>query len=457
MTSRLVDTISSPSYIDDAPTYSAPAPLAPSGRERSATPWSFSHRVAFRFAFAYLMLYNLPFPLGSIPLVKVVDRWYDQLWHALVPWIGAHVLFLAHPITVLPNGSGDTTFNYVQDLTRLVLAVVATVIWSAADRKRSEYRTLHHWLRVYVRYVLAFTMLSYGAFKVIKSQFPAPPLERLLEPYGEFSPMGVLWSFMGYSTAYNVFTGLGEMIGGALLFFRRTTTVGALLLITVLANVVILNFAYDVPVKLYSSALLLMAIFLIVPETKRLWTVFVSHRVVAPANIGMPAIAKRLNIARRVAKIGLVGLAVFAPLKMSYDANRQFGDAAPKPPLFGIYDVESFSKNGVMMPPLLTDTVRWRRLVVSRPGGLSVKLMSDSTRRYLAKVDTVTGRLTLWTRADSTTRFPFSFIPTDDGGLLLNGAMSGDSLRVRLRRVDHTKFLLVSRGYHWINEYPFNR
>jgi hypothetical protein len=185
--------------------------------------------------------------------------------------------------------------------------------------------------------------------------------------------------------------------------------------------------------------------------------VFVSHRVVAPADIGMPRIGMRLNIVRRVAKVGLVGLAVLAPLKMSYDGYQQYGDAAPKPPLFGIYEVDSFSKNGVTLPPLLTDSVRWRRLVVSRPGGLSVKLMNDSTRRYLAKVDTVTRQVTLWTRADSTTRFPFSFLRTEDGGLLLSGAMSGDSLRVRLRRVDHTKFLLVSRGYHWINEYPFNR
>lgn len=27
----------------------------------------------------------------------------------------------------------------------------------------------------------------------------------------------------------------------------------------------------------------------------------------------------------------------------------------------------------------------------------------------------------------------------------------------RLHRLDETKFLLVSRGYHWINEFPLNR
>ena len=454
---RLADAVSQPSYTDDAPVYSTPPHLSASNRELEAAPWSLAQRVAFRFVFAYLLLYTLPFPLDAIPFLSVVDRWKDAVWQAVVPWVGAHVLYLAHPITVLPNGSGDTTFNYVQDLTRLVLAALATVLWSVMDRRRAEYRTLHHWLRVYVRYVLAFTMLSYGAFKVIKSQFPGPPLERLLEPYGEFSPMGLLWSFMGYSTAYNLFTGLGEMIGGALLFFRRTTTVGALLLITVLANIVILNFAYDVPVKLYSTTLLLMATFLLAPEMRRLWTVFVTNGFAPPADIGMPAIGRRLNVGRRVVKAGLIGLGVIAPLKMSYEGYHQYGDAAPKPPLFGIYDVERFTRNGVTIPPLVTDTTRWRRVVVARPGGLSIKLMNDSTRRFVAKVDTTTHQVTLWTRVDSTKRFPFSFARTEGDGLRLDGVLAGDSLHVQLRRLDHTRFLLVSRGYRWINENPFNR
>jgi len=30
-------------------------------------------------------------------------------------------------------------------------------------------------------------------------------------------------------------------------------------------------------------------------------------------------------------------------------------------------------------------------------------------------------------------------------------------LHMHLRLVDHKKFLLVSRGFHWIQEHPFNR
>ena len=40
--------------------------------------------------------------------------------------------------------------------------------------------------------------------------------------------MGILWKLMGHSYGYNLFTGLAEAVPAALLFWRRTTTVGAL-------------------------------------------------------------------------------------------------------------------------------------------------------------------------------------------------------------------------------------
>ncbi len=74
--------------------------------------------------------------------------------------------------------------------------------------------------------------------------------------------MGLLWTFMGYSKTYNLFTGLVEFTAGALLFIPRLSTLGSLLSVGALANVLLLNLSYDVPVKLYSFNLLLMGLFL---------------------------------------------------------------------------------------------------------------------------------------------------------------------------------------------------
>jgi hypothetical protein len=53
---------------------------------------------------------------------------------------------------------------------------------------------------------------------------------------------------------------------------------GALVSIGVMSPVVALNFCYDVPVKLYSSHLLAMKVFLILPDLRRLLNLFVFCR-----------------------------------------------------------------------------------------------------------------------------------------------------------------------------------
>jgi hypothetical protein len=37
------------------------------------------------------------------------------------------------------------------------------------------------------------------------------------------------------------------------------------------------------------------------------------------------------------------------------------------------------------------------------------------------------------------------------------GAIDGQTITARLHRVDESKFQLLSRGFHWVSERPFNR
>jgi len=51
-----------------------------------------------------------------------------------------------------------------------------------------------------------------------------------------------------------------------------------------------------------------------------------------------------------------------------------------------------------------------------------------------------------------------SFTYRRDGDyLLLNGKMGNDTVFIKLKRFDEKNFRLMSRGFHWINEYPYNR
>jgi hypothetical protein len=40
---------------------------------------------------------------------------------------------------------------------------------------------------------------------------------------------------------------------------------------------------------------------------------------------------------------------------------------------------------------------------------------------------------------------------------MLEGEVEGRRILGRYRRMDDSRFWLISRGFHWINEWPYNR
>src|SRR6516162_4529530 len=234
----------------------------PSAPEQA--PWSVVTRVAFRFWFVYFGLYVLftqmfgsllPLPIGFIP-----QPGRREWTHTVVAWVASHVFHVSGPL-VFFSGSGDKTFDWVQAFCFLVVAAVATLAWSVLDRRRLNYRRPHGRLRVLLRFALGATMVSYGMSKAIPLQMPAPQLTRLLEPYGNFSPMGVLWYSIGASRPYEMFTGCAELLGGILLFVPPLATLGALVCLADTVQIFALDMTYDVPVKLFSFHLILLSLF----------------------------------------------------------------------------------------------------------------------------------------------------------------------------------------------------
>jgi hypothetical protein len=231
-----------------------------------------------------------------------------------------------------------------------------------------------------------------------------------------------------------------------------------LVLCAVLSNVVLLNFAFDVPVKLFSANLLLMAVFLAAPDAKRLINVLVLNRAAAPRPISSLFNTKRLHQAGIVLRSLFAAFVMWSAVTRGLGYYRQsIGPNAPKSPLYGIWDVEELTKNDALQPPLLSDSLRWKRIVFGGLSRATVRSMSDSVERYTFKVDSTRREVTLTGRLDPKLVRTLSYTRADPDHLVLGGRVNGDSLVARLRRVDEKRFLLVSRGYNWIQELPFNR
>jgi len=151
--------------------------------------------------------------------------------------------------------------------------------------------------------------------------------------------MGLLWVFMGSSTAYTVFTGVVEVAGALCLLFRRTSTLGALILFGARTNVAMLNFTYDVSVKILSLNLLLMAAYIAAPDARRLAGVLLLNRATAPRPPRPLFVSRWANYAALGGGALFAGYIVWSDISdgLSMRASREARVASS---LYGIYDVE---------------------------------------------------------------------------------------------------------------------
>ncbi len=434
--------------------------LPPVQEQTPTAGWSLATRVAFRFCFVYFGIYCLGtqvvrglMPWSDFEAPDLVTHWPVG---PIVAWVAAHVFGVKTELVYF-SGSGDKTFDWVFTFCLLVFAALVTVVWSFLDRKRSDYATLNQWFRVFLRFCLAGQMLGYGLAKVIPLQMPFPSLSRLVEPFGNFSLMGVLWSSIGASPAYEIFAGCAETLGGILLIFPRTTTLGALVCLADLVQIFVLNMTYDVPVKLFSFHLILMSLVLLAPDFHRLANFFFLNRSASPSTQPPLFVTPRRNRIALVAQIAFGMLLVGANLYGSVTAWSTYGPGHIRSALFGIWDISDMTIDGQPRPALLTDHSRWRRAIFEIPSRVTMQQMDDSSTRYPAAIDAKRNTLALSKSDDKNWKADFVYLRPTSDRLLLDGEMEGHKVHLQLELVDANKFQLVYRGFHWVQEYPFNR
>lgn len=418
----------------------------------SIPPWSFARKLGFRFAFLYWLLYGLPFPLSDLPWTGWITGPYGSAMDALMLWSGHHLLGIERDIPNGPTGSGDTTLAYVYLVCQIGIAVCGALVWSLLDRRRENYSRLAPWLWAYVRLLLATALIAYGAYKVIPSQFPRPSLDRLAQPFGEASPMGLLWTFMGVSAPYQIFTGAGELLAGVLLFARRTAVLGALVATAVMTHVLMLNMAFDVPVKLFSGHLLAMALFLLLPHARGLLDQFVLGR---PAATLVRARLLERPLWHRTALVLRAAFLVYVTwqvMNTSLDGYRNYA-VPPASPFDGVWRVASFQGDP---EETLDPGEPWTELVVGNSMRVGVTHASGVYERLQLGLEEGS-RFALTRRGDPEWRAELTYeMPTPER-LSWMGTLGGRPVRIDFERRPARGYPLETRGFHWINEVPFNR
>jgi hypothetical protein len=359
--------------ITTSPTDTSPtgASRRPAGRSRQAAttqpppdarPWTNTEKIAFRIAFFFFIVLSLPNNLA----------WYSELIH--FNWFRLNyrdVYDIARfdgGIAVSRNFFGSPVMGYATWLWTLVIAIVVGLAWTAIVKtrksERKEYNTLYYWLRVVVRYRAGIGIIGFGFTKLFPVQMPYPSLGVLNTNFGDLTSQKVFWLSVGIVPWYQVFAGVVECLAGTLLFFRRTTTVGAILLFAALGDIVYVNLAYDGGVHVYASYFVLLAGFLLVKDIPRLYRLLIQERITIPVE-HYPALIKGWQ---RWTRIGLKSVTFFLFIfvlfwlqyvNFRYDPYKQPAVAGVSA-LRGNYIVSEFRINNQTIPFNPLDTTRWQ-------------------------------------------------------------------------------------------------
>ena len=419
--------------------------------------WSLPRRIGFRFALLVGALWIFPFPVNAIPGAEWLDSMLEKPMQWGAEWLATGALGLPAPYPG-PTGSGDRAADYAGLLLVAILAGLGAIAWSALDRRRRAHPRLAAGARIALRYYLAAVMLSYGFSKVVKWQFYDLSPGVLHQRLGDVPPMRLMWAFMGYSLPYTVFAGVAEVAGGALLLWRRTATLGALVVAIVMTNVVLMNLCYDVPVKRFSTQLLVMAIAIALPDARRLL-----GAVLGRAAAELPPrtrMAPRLERARVVAKLVLIALMV-VNVYLRYGRRPPHDDRVHE--LYGNWIVDRFVRDGVEHPPLTTDPVRWESWSAS-PRYMQIWLMDGTYEGrselpvrgwYELKVDPSAHTIAVTIDARRKIQETWTYSRPAPDRLIIDGVHRGSSLHLTLHL--EPEGVLMTRGFHWINEVPYNR
>lgn len=257
-------------------------------------PWNSFQKIAFRFAFIFFILFIVLLDWSANNAISYFyyEGGLAEFLDAIIGWTGKHLFPISYTIISPYDGQhNDRAYIYLLYFILVLVAMMGTIIWSVLDRKRTNYETLFYWFTTIIRYYLAFTLFLFALEKFFKMQFPDLSLYTLTEPVGNMSPMSLAWAFFGYSYGYNIFMGLAET-AALFLLFRRTMTFGALLTMAALANVMAVNFNYDVHAKMYPTVLFVMTLTLILPHVNRLLQFFFTNQSTSLPVIQAPLLKK---------------------------------------------------------------------------------------------------------------------------------------------------------------------
>lgn len=324
--------------------------------------WKGYQKILFRIAFVFFI---------SIAIPNSVE-WYKHV--VAIDWTNLHyrdlydVARFGSGLNIFGNKLfGSTLSGYANWIITLIAATVVGLIWTFIDSRRKNpaqaYNLLYYWLRAIVRYRAGIGIIGFGFTKLLPVQMPYPSTGLLNTDFGDLTAQKIYWLSIGIVPWYQIFAGIVEVTAGTLLFFRRTTLIGSVLLFGALGDIVYVNFAYDGGVHVYSSYFVLLSGFLLIHYIPALYRLLILEKTTIPVYY-YPEFSKTWQQYTRVG-LKAATIAIFLPLFFYLQLINFWYDPYKQPAtkgvtaLRGYYAVTEFRLNDQIIPYSPLDSVRW--------------------------------------------------------------------------------------------------
>lgn len=304
-------------------------------------------------------------------------------------------------------------------------------------KMKSKQEFLLDALYVSLSLILAFYLLQYGFDKVFKSQFYFPESNTLHTPLGHLSKDILFWSAMGSSYWYNLFMGTIEIIPALFLLHNKTRMLGAFVAFAVLLNVWMINMSFDITVKVLSTLLVLITIYLLSFYWRKLISFFTENEIIETRERTLFLNSK--PILKRAVKgtiIGLFCIEILLPFLQEGEFNRDTRRISDITGSFTVIDAPSDA--------IINNNTK--RIHFHNKGWLILEDQNQEFEDYKTRSSSACGRIEMLNE-----NITLSLSKTNQN-YLLSWEENGISLTCQLQKIDLSKMKLSKDEFHWTVE-----
>ncbi len=393
----------------------------------------------FSHLYAILLVFFIPFPFFLLPYQNKIST---ILFGDLISF-STNVFFGKN----LDNKeiSSDSLEMFILVFLLLIISVLLQLILKNISKWETIKAKIFYFIKAIILCYLVTILFKYGFDKIFKKQFYLPEPNILYTPFGQLDKDILYWSTMGTSYTYSVITGILEVIAGLFILIRKTRTIGLILCLGILFNILLINISFDISVKLFSCCLIFFTLVLLSPTLPNMPRFFLGKKLIEQA----PEFTLKNSVHSHPIRVSIltfiIGLILIESLYPHIRSGNYNDDKEARPYLHGAYQVISVH-SGVTQTDSIVSPIK--KIFIHRDGYIIFQNTEDIMHDYKLQIDSVQGVFVL-TDYDLKS-FMLKYETTADG-LQLEYFKDGKQYLLNTKTLDWRQLPILKDELHWFD------